>query len=156
MTTKAVEIKSVETDLAFGEICSSAIEGFHELLAIVYKPLFESQDSWGKSSGEDVKEFFSSLSKFSHALLEAVGILQGGIELQSLSGSLILRTSLKLMIEQRPTMTFWTTLLWFSKIGATISNQFWVNKIDPKLTMKNQALILNLSIGEIEWRNLIA
>ena len=38
MTTKAVEIKSVETDLAFGEICSSAIEGFHELLAIVYKP----------------------------------------------------------------------------------------------------------------------
>jgi hypothetical protein len=126
--------------LAFGDICSSAIEVFHKLLAIVYKPLFESQDSWGKSSGEDVKELFSSLSKFSHALLEAVGSLQGGIELQSLSGSLILRTSLKLMIGQRPTMTFW-------KIVATISNQFCVSMINPRLTLNNLARLLNLSIG---------
>jgi exodeoxyribonuclease V alpha subunit len=58
------QLASVEAASIFGDICSSAIEGFHELLAIVYKPLFESQDSWGKSSGEDVKEFFSSLSKF--------------------------------------------------------------------------------------------
>ena len=79
---KGVFEKSVEQDVAVGEIAEGSLETFRTLLTEVFIPILKQQHSWGKSSEEETKEFIQGAAKFGTILTEAVSSLQGGVELR--------------------------------------------------------------------------
>lgn len=81
ITTKGVSDKTMDTDVAFGEVLPNALESFRSLLGEIFVPMLREQAAWGKNSSEDTQDFLQSAVKFSSTLNEAVHSLQGGIEL---------------------------------------------------------------------------
>jgi hypothetical protein len=56
---KGVSEKSLETDLAAGEIQGSALETFRALVADLYLPVLQEQTSWGKMPPHHTRDFLS-------------------------------------------------------------------------------------------------
>jgi dynein heavy chain len=56
---KGVSEKTLESDLAVGEIQGSALDTFKALLAEVFVPLLQEQGSWGKMPPQHTKDFLT-------------------------------------------------------------------------------------------------
>ena len=78
---KALDIKSIETDMTYGEVPPNILESFQVTLSQVFTPAIATQE-WGKSTEEERTEFQTQLEKFNHTLNDAAMSLQGGIELR--------------------------------------------------------------------------
>ena len=83
-SSKGVGMRTYEQDVSCGVLESggSAMDAYRALVTELYLPVLREQSSWGKNSEESTAEFLSSAGKFSATLTEAVGNLQGGIELK--------------------------------------------------------------------------
>jgi dynein heavy chain, axonemal len=81
LVAKTVTEKTMDAEVGFGEVQPHALESFRALMAELFLPVLKEQAGWGKNSQEDTQDFLQATNKFSSTLAEAVGSLQGGIEL---------------------------------------------------------------------------
>jgi hypothetical protein len=56
---KGVSEKSIESDIAAGEIQGSALDTFKALVADLYLPVLQEQGSWGKMAADHTQEFLA-------------------------------------------------------------------------------------------------
>ena len=54
---KAVTDKTVEQDIAAGQIGGTALDSFRALMTDMFVPVLKEQNNWGKTSDEYVAEF---------------------------------------------------------------------------------------------------
>lgn len=57
ISQKAVTDKTVEQDIAAGQISGTALDAFRTLLTDLFVPVLKEQGNWGKSADEYVSEF---------------------------------------------------------------------------------------------------
>lgn len=60
---KAVTDKTVEQDIAAGQISGTALDAFRTLLTDLFVPVLKEQGNWGKSAEEYVSEFMQVREK---------------------------------------------------------------------------------------------
>lgn len=82
LNPKGVSEKTVEADVACGEVSGSALDNFRAIIAELYAPIINEQQQWGKVPQDQASEFRSSTQKFSNMLTEAVHTVGGGVELR--------------------------------------------------------------------------
>jgi len=82
LSPKAVSEKTVEADLATGEVSGNALEIFKSLVADLYVPILEEQSGWGKAPADNTKSFLTGAHKFGDMLTLAASSLRGAVELQ--------------------------------------------------------------------------
>jgi hypothetical protein len=58
---KGVSEKSIESDIAAGEIQGSALDTFKALVADLYLPVLQEQGSWGKMAADHTQEFLAGM-----------------------------------------------------------------------------------------------
>lgn len=58
---KGISEKTLESDVAVGEIQGSALDTFKALLADLFLPLLQEQSSWGKMPPQHTKDFLTGL-----------------------------------------------------------------------------------------------
>jgi len=58
---KGVSEKTLESDVAVGEIQGSALDTFKALLADLFLPLLQEQSSWGKMPPQHTKDFLTGV-----------------------------------------------------------------------------------------------
>jgi hypothetical protein len=56
---KGITEKTLETDVAVGEIQGSVLDTFKALLADLFLPLLQEQSSWGKMPPQHIKDFLT-------------------------------------------------------------------------------------------------
>jgi hypothetical protein len=56
---KGVSEKSIESDIAAGEIQGSVLDTFKALVADLYLPVLQEQGSWGKMAADHTQEFLA-------------------------------------------------------------------------------------------------
>lgn len=66
VNSKGVSEKSLETDLAVGEIQGSALETFKALVADLYLPILQEQAHWGKMPAHHTKDFLAGVLDLCH------------------------------------------------------------------------------------------
>jgi len=76
VNTKGIDLKTFETDCAYGEIIGNPLNSFETLINEMFKPTLEHQENWGKCKDESVKEYRGHVEKFSSLLQEAAASLQ--------------------------------------------------------------------------------
>lgn len=59
---KGVSEKTLEADVAVGEIQGSALDTFRALLADLFLPVLQEQSSWGKMPPQHTKDFLTGAS----------------------------------------------------------------------------------------------
>lgn len=59
---KGINEKSLDTDIAVGEIQGSALETFKALVEDLYLPVLREQQGWGKMAAEHTQEFLAGES----------------------------------------------------------------------------------------------
>jgi hypothetical protein len=59
---KGVNEKTLESDVAVGEIQGSALDTFRALLADLFLPVLQEQSSWGKMPPQHTKDFLTGAS----------------------------------------------------------------------------------------------
>lgn len=72
---KGVNEKSIETDIAVGEIQGSALDTFKALVADLYLPILQEQGSWGKMPLEHKQEFLAGKQHALGAQLQSSKVL---------------------------------------------------------------------------------
>lgn len=82
LNPKGVNEKSIESDVACGEVSGTALENFRVLVSDLYLPIIQEQQTWGKLPQEHTSEFRTTTSKFGSMLTEAVNTVSGGVDLQ--------------------------------------------------------------------------
>lgn len=60
ISQKAVTDKTVEQDIAAGQISGTALDSFRTLLIDLFVPVLKEQGNWGKSAEEYVTEFMQA------------------------------------------------------------------------------------------------
>ena len=60
ITNKAVTDKTVEQDIAAGQIGGTALDSFRVLMNDMFVPVLKEQNNWGKTSDEYVSEFMQA------------------------------------------------------------------------------------------------
>ncbi len=78
---KGINEKTVDADVACGEMHGSALDNFRALVSDLYLPIIEEQQQWGKVTSDSAQEFKSTTQKFGNMLTEAVATVSGGVEL---------------------------------------------------------------------------
>ena len=63
ITTKAVTDKTVEQDIAAGQIGGTALDSFRALMTDMFVPVLKEQNNWGKTSEEYVAEFMQARAR---------------------------------------------------------------------------------------------
>jgi len=61
---KGISEKSLDTDLAVGDIQGSALDTFKALMSEVYLPVLQEQSNWGKMPTEHTKEFLAGKLRY--------------------------------------------------------------------------------------------
>lgn len=79
---KGVSEKTVDSDIACGEVSGSALDNLRAIVSELYLPIIQEQQQWGKVPQEHTSEFCSSTQKFGNMLTEAVNTVTGGVELR--------------------------------------------------------------------------
>lgn len=67
---KGVSEKTLESDVAVGEIQGTALDTFKALLADLFLPLLQEQGSWGKMPPQHTKDFLTGAQNLSGAVLQ--------------------------------------------------------------------------------------
>jgi dynein heavy chain len=70
---KGISEKTLESDVAVGEIQGSALDTFKALLADLFLPLLQEQSSWGKMPPQHTKDFLTGLCWQQHVYVKAAG-----------------------------------------------------------------------------------
>jgi len=79
---KGVDVKTLETDVAYGEILGSPLASLQVVLQDIFQPWMEGNEVLNKCSDADWKEYVGSMGKFSSLVTEAVHSLELGVELK--------------------------------------------------------------------------
>ena len=82
LNPKGITEKTIESDVACGEVSGTALENFRTLVADLYVPIIQEQQAWGKVPQEHTAEFKTTSQKFGSMLSEAVSTVNGGVELR--------------------------------------------------------------------------
>lgn len=64
ISQKAVTDKTVEQDIAAGQIGGTALDAFRTLLTDLFVPVLKEQGNWGKSAEEYVSEFMQASLRY--------------------------------------------------------------------------------------------
>lgn len=80
LNPKGITEKTLESDVATGEVTGAALENFRALVADLYIPIVQEQQQWGKVPTEHLAEFVASMQKFGSMLTEAAHTVGGGVE----------------------------------------------------------------------------
>ena len=85
LSSKGVTDKTVEQDVAVGEVQGTALDAFRSLVSDLYLPLLREQPgdtTWGKAPEEASTEFMQGAQRLVSVLTEAAQSLTGGVELR--------------------------------------------------------------------------
>lgn len=82
---KGISEKTLESDVAVGEIQGSALDTFKALLADLFLPLLQEQSSWGKMPPQHTKDFLTGMWKQRVSLWE--GCIQVDVCTTSAAGT---------------------------------------------------------------------
>jgi len=83
LAPKPVTEKTVEADIATGELNGNTLEIFKSLVADLYVPILEEQTAWGKAPQDNAKQFVAGAHKFGDMLGLATASLRGAVELRA-------------------------------------------------------------------------
>jgi dynein heavy chain len=82
-TTRALDLLKIgDGAVLCGEISAAALHDLDACLSHVYRPLFESRESWGKAGDEQSKEFLGDMTRFLSEVKDSLKSIVGGLELR--------------------------------------------------------------------------
>ena len=82
-TVRALDLLKIgDGAVLCGEISAAALHDLDACLSHVYRPLFESRESWGKAGDEQSKEFLGDMTRFLSEVKDSLKSIVGGLELR--------------------------------------------------------------------------
>jgi hypothetical protein len=84
---QGIDVKTIETDISYGEIMGKPLSSLQSVLQDLFKPWIEQNEILNKCNDSDWKEYQTRMGKFSDLVTEAVHSLDIGIELKMPDGS---------------------------------------------------------------------